>query len=435
MQTDWCPGKISKSIVIAIFVGGLLGACGNSEPSRIAIGLDDSDISSISQPVAEGIVTDSTSTSGPLHESASTISTQVSTSGTSTFGPPSTLLDDNKKVVPLVPAIGVPSTPPPPDTPLVSSSLILKSGGRLSVAASGFQPRSKVRLVMYSTPIDLGQTTSSNTGSISQEVQIPTSVPSGRHTITAIGIDAGGETYVASIGVVIDNDGPEITSITVSQDTLAPGDNFTISINANDPLGVESVGFWFTVNGGQRDFCGQGTTRTSGTAENGTWTYNCTIPSAVIAGTYTVTPYARDSLQNWTNTNCCTTSPARATFTINGGIDDNDGPQITSITVSQDTLAPGDNFTISINANDPLGVESVGFWFTVNGGQRDFCGQGTTRTSGTAENGTWTYNCTIPSAVIAGTYTVTPYARDSLQNWTNTNCCTTSPARATFTIA
>ncbi|MCX6532602.1 MAG: Ig-like domain-containing protein [Actinobacteria bacterium] len=184
------------------------------------------------------------------------------------------------------------------------------------MAASGFQSRSTVRLVMYSTPIDLGQTTSSATGSISQEVQIPTSAPSGRHTITAIGVDASGETYVASIGVVIDNDGPEIRSITVSQNTVAPGDTFTISIDANDPSAIAMVGFWFIINGGQRDFCGQNTTRTSGTAENGTWTYNCTVPASVIGGTYTITPYASDSLQNWTNSNCCSSSTARATFTV-----------------------------------------------------------------------------------------------------------------------
>ena len=316
MRTDSYLGKISRSIVITIFVGGLIGACGSSEPRQTAIGEADLGTSSVSVTVIEGMTADSTVSTEEVVQSGSTKSTQASTSAASTVGSPSNLENDNKKFVPLIPAVGVPSTPPTPDTRLDSSNLSLKSGGKLRLTASGFQSRSTVRLVMYSTPIDLGQTTSSATGSISHEVQIPTSAPSGRHTITAIGVDASGETYVASIGVVIDNDGPEISSITVSQNTVAPGDTFTISIDANDPSAITMVGFWFTINGGQRDFCGQNTTRTSGTAENGTWTYNCTVPATVIGGTYTITPYASDSLQNWTNSNCCSSSTARATFTV-----------------------------------------------------------------------------------------------------------------------
>ena len=287
---------------------------------------------------------------------------------------------------------------------------------------------------MYSTPIDLGETSSNSSGAISKVLQIPGSVPAGSHTIVAIGIDSRGEEFIASLGVVVDNEGPEITSISVSQSTVAPGDTFAITIDANDPSGIDYVGFFFSVNGGQRDFCGQSSSRTSGTDTNGTWTRQCTVPASVIGGTYTITPFAADTLQNYTNTNCCSSSPARATFTVGGGSSDNEGPEITSISVSQSTVAPGDTFAITIDANDPSGIDYVGFFFSVNGGQRDFCGQSSSRTSGTDTNGTWTRQCTVPASVIGGTYTITPFAADTLQNYTNTNCCSSSPARATFTV-
>ena len=169
---------------------------------------------------------------------------------------------------------------------------------------------------MYSTPIDLGETTVSGFGSISEEIQVPNSIPSGAHTIVAFGVNPDGDEHIVSMGVVLDNDGPEITSITVSQSTVAPGDTFTIPIDANDPSGIAYVGFSFSVNGAQRDFCGQNISRTSGTDTNGTWTRQCTVPASVIGGTYTITPFAADTLQNYTNTNCCSSSPARATFTV-----------------------------------------------------------------------------------------------------------------------
>jgi hypothetical protein len=211
VQLDWYSGKISRSIVIAIFIGGLVGACGDSEPSRTAIGVANSESSSVSPTTTDGTTTGSAVNTEPVVQSESTQSTRVLSSETSTIGPPSTVLNSNKK---------------------------------------------------------------------------------------------------------FDNDGPKITSISVSQNTVAPGDTFTVSINANDPSGISDVSFSFSVNGGQRDFCGQNTTRTSGTAENGTWTYNCTVPNAVIGGTYTVIPFATDSLRNSTNTNCCSSSPVRATFTV-----------------------------------------------------------------------------------------------------------------------
>ena len=49
--------------------------------------------------------------------------------------------------------------------------------------------------------------------------------------------------------------------------------------------------------------------------------------------------------------------------------------------------------------------------------------------------GTWKVTCVVPGGVNAGTYTVTPYAGDSLGNYLNTNGGPIDPARATFSMS
>ncbi|HSE09207.1 MAG TPA: Ig-like domain-containing protein, partial [Nocardioidaceae bacterium] len=113
-----------------------------------------------------------------------------------------------------------------------------------------------------------------------------------------------------------DSTGPEIVSLSVSQATVSPGDTFTITAHVTDPAGVDTAGFWFTVDGVQNDFCGQQLTLTSGTRTDGTWTNTCTVPSMTRLGSYTITPYARDTLNNYTNTNGGRTDSTRAHFEL-----------------------------------------------------------------------------------------------------------------------
>jgi hypothetical protein len=154
----------------------------------------------------------------------------------------------------------------------------------------------------------------------------------------------------------------------------------------------------------------------------------------VRSGDYTVTPYGQDKLGNWTNTNSGDDSDVRAQFRVLGGSDDDSGPRILSLSVSDAVVSPGDTFTVTAHVADPAGVESVGSWFTVGGRQNDFCGQNMTFTDGTARDGRWTKTCKVPSAVRSGDYTVTPYGQDKLGNWTNTNSGDDSDVRAHFQV-
>lgn len=232
----------------------------------------------------------------------------------------------------------------------------------------------------------------------------------------------------AKVDTTIASNDTRLTA-TVSKSVVTHGETFTISIEASDSDGIERVGFWLEVNGSQRDFCSQFTKMATGTATNGTWSSECTVPMAVIGGSYTVRPYAADSLRNLTE------SAEIATFTVEGGTDDNTGPNISSIVLSKAVVLPGDNFTISINADDPSGITQVGFWFVFGGARgNDFCGQSTNQSAGSSTNGTWTYECTVPASTPIGSYTVFSYAMDTVLNWTNNNCCTRSSSFATFTV-
>jgi hypothetical protein len=233
-----------------------------------------------------------------------------------------------------------------------------------------------------------------------------------------------------------DTEGPRITSVTVTPQGGTPGSIIEIAITLQDEAGADRVGFYTTISGAQQDICGQDTRLIAGSTASGTWGYTCTVPSTVINGTYTVVPFARDVLGNWTNSNGGDPSDVRGTFTISGGSSDQTGPAFQGLTATPDTLRPGDVFTVSLIASDPSGITRAGMMFFIKGTfrQNDFCGQNLALTAGTPEAGTWTANCTVPSDVIDGEYTIEPFAQDSLGNWTNSNGGTTDPTRGNFTI-
>ncbi|MFZ9043016.1 MAG: hypothetical protein ACO225_15210, partial [Ilumatobacteraceae bacterium] len=223
----------------------------------------------------------------------------------------------------------------------------VRPGGTLVVAASGFRASSSVRIELHSEPVLLEALSASGQGSIETEVTIPADTPPGDHTIVVQGVDPNNTELIQTQSVSIDAVGPVIAELSVSSSSVSPGGSFTITARVQDPSGVESAGVWFELGGAQRDFCGQSLSRSGGTATDGTWTLECEVPSVVQGGTYTVVPYAVDVVGNWTNTNCCSFSSTRATFTVVGGSDDAVGPVIAELSVSSSSVSPGGSFTIT----------------------------------------------------------------------------------------
>ena len=109
-------------------------------------------------------------------------------------------------------------------------------------------------------------------------------------------------------------------------------------------------------------------------------------------------------------------------------------PTIVSVTATPPTVSPGQTFTVSARVTDTTGVTYVGLQADLNGTQASWCGYSASLSSATATDGIWTLTCTVPIIVNSGSYTVFPYARDTLGNWANTNGGPTTEVRGSFTV-
>lgn len=292
------------------------------------------------------------------------------------------------------------------------------------------------------TPGASTEPTTSDSGSSASPTGPTTTLPAGGFTTA---LDAPAQPNTAELNEpqadplpterAGDFDGPSILSVEVSQDVVSPGDLFEVRIEATDPSGIDSVGMTFEVDEVQRDFCGQQMIRVEGDEFRGTWVAQCKGPAIGTNGDYLVRPIATDNAGNFTNTNCCTLSPLRGRFTLDGAINDEDGPNLKTIEVSRVNVVPGDTFTIDVTAEDRSGIRYMGFTFELGTQQLDFCGYTMQRVSGTSTNGRWTVSCTVPTTARNGKYVITPYAADFVDNFTNTNCCTRSNLRGEFTVS
>jgi hypothetical protein len=75
---------------------------------------------------------------------------------------------------------------------------VVVAGQPVIINASGFAALSNVDLVLRSAPIDLGNVTADSGGRIAVAVIVPTGTPSGRHTISAVGVAPDGRPLVQS---------------------------------------------------------------------------------------------------------------------------------------------------------------------------------------------------------------------------------------------
>jgi hypothetical protein len=96
----------------------------------------------------------------------------------------------------VVPGPSVPATLPKADGTLTSDAKDGKSvaGGQVTVKGTGFLPGSTVALVVYSTPVKLGEAVVLADGTFSATVTLPKDLTDGVHNLVATGVDANGNT-------------------------------------------------------------------------------------------------------------------------------------------------------------------------------------------------------------------------------------------------
>ena len=108
-----------------------------------------------------------------------------------------------------------------------------------------------------------------------------------------------------------------------------------------------------------------------------------------------------------------------------------------SISATPSTVTTGDVFTIAAHVTSDVGVDMVELQAqsVTQQGNSPFCDGYATLTSGTAQDGVWTLQCTVPTVVVPGDYVVTPYVKDVVGTWVNTNGGPPDPTRGAFTVA
>ena len=81
--------------------------------------------------------------------------------------------------------------------------LVVQTDDEVAVGAAGFQPGSTYKVVMYSTPIELGRGEASTKGDVSNSVVIPEKAEAGDHTLVIEGVGTKSEVVSISIGFTV----------------------------------------------------------------------------------------------------------------------------------------------------------------------------------------------------------------------------------------
>jgi hypothetical protein len=107
-------------------------------------------------------------------------------------------------VTPVVPVEPPASLPPAAGdlAPTGDTDTTPAPGETMTITGSGYAPNSIVTVVIYSSPITLGQVQTDGNGNFSLAVSVPQSVL-GKHTIASLGYDSNGNLHVLTLPVTV----------------------------------------------------------------------------------------------------------------------------------------------------------------------------------------------------------------------------------------
>ena len=174
-------------------------------------------------------------------------------------------------------------------------SLLVPQDGAIPMSGSGFAGGSEVGLFLFSDPINLGTVTANAGGTAIATAQIPSTVPTGSHTLQIAGTNSSGQTIALSMGITVTNP-PVITLVKGPRTKNGRHDRITVTgtVTAIPAGAVLTPYIKFQGPNGYRP----GTAKIT-VAPDGTYTWTRTVPTDRRVSVYLTYPGTRSNTAAW----------------------------------------------------------------------------------------------------------------------------------------
>jgi len=160
----------------------------------------------------------------------------------------------------------------------------------------------------------------------------------------------------------LDSKGPKFGALPMVVRQIQAGTMAVFTVNVSDVATVQAVyGSIGGAPGWITEWCGFRipTELESGSEKSGTYKLSCTVPPNAVNDNYTLFLGAVDMMGH--------TTEERIAFEIVGGSSDNRTPTVTKLDLPE-SVSPGENIVIRVEATDESVVAGIYFWFMLEGG-------------------------------------------------------------------
>ena len=160
----------------------------------------------------------------------------------------------------------------------------------------------------------------------------------------------------------LDSKGPKFGALPMVVRQIQAGTMAVFTVNVSDVATVQAVyGSIGGAPGWITEWCGFRipTELESGSEKSGTYKLSCTVPPNAVNDNYTLFLGAVDMMGH--------TTEERIAFEIVGGSSDNRTPTVSKLDLPE-SVSPGENFVIRVEATDESVVAGIYFWFMLEGG-------------------------------------------------------------------
>ena len=160
----------------------------------------------------------------------------------------------------------------------------------------------------------------------------------------------------------LDSKGPKFGALPMVVRQIQAGTMAVFTVNVSDVATVQAVyGSIGGAPGWITEWCGFRipTELESGSEKSGTYKLSCTVPPNAVNDNYTLFLGAVDMMGH--------TTEERIAFEIVGGSSDNRTPTVSKLDLPE-SVSPGENFVIRVEATDESVVAGVYMWFMLEGG-------------------------------------------------------------------